>query len=142
MVVTPSLMVAKALFEQRSKGVFSGDIQLLGGTIDQKHLVTVGEYVLQQLKTYVFDMAIFSVEGVDPSHGLTCDAHGLSSVTQAVLEQSRRCYLLADHTQFNQLKRYRVADFSKVTTIISDFPEPPDWKRTLAEHEVEWRFAP
>jgi DeoR/GlpR family transcriptional regulator of sugar metabolism len=63
-------------------------------------------------------------------------------VTQAVLDQSRQCYLLADHTQFNQQKRYRVSDFSKVTTIISDFPEPTDWKRALAEHEVEWRFAP
>ncbi len=141
-VVTPSLMVAKALFEQRAKGVFTGDIQLLGGTIDPKHLVTVGEHVLQQLKAYVFDMAILSVEGVDASLGLTCDAHGLSTVTQAVLDQSRQCYLLADHTQFNQQKRYRVSDFSKVTTIISDFPEPTDWKRALAEHEVEWRFAP
>ncbi|MCC5892747.1 DeoR family transcriptional regulator [Exiguobacterium sp.] len=141
-VVTPSLMVAKALFEQRAKGVFTGDVQLLGGTIDAKHLVTVGEQVLQQLKTYVFDAAFISVEGVDPTLGLTCDAHGLATVSQAVMQQSRTCYLLADHTQFNQQKRYRVADFSVVTTVISDFPEPVEWKRELAEHEVEWRFAP
>nr|WP_256440960.1 DeoR/GlpR family DNA-binding transcription regulator [Exiguobacterium sp. s150] len=141
-IVTPSLMVAKALFEQRAKGVFTGDVQLLGGTIDPKHLVTVGEQVLQQLKAYVFDAAFLSVEGVDPTLGLTCDAYGLATVSQAVMQQSRTCYLLVDHTQFNQQKRYRVSDFSMVTTIISDFPEPTDWKRDLAIHEVDWRFAP
>ena len=141
-VVTPSLMVAKALFEQRAKGVFMGDIQLLGGTIDAKHLVATGEQVLAQLKTYVFDLAIIAVEGIDTRLGLTCDAYGLASVTQAVMTQSKDTFLLADHTQFNQQKRYRVSDFSTVTAVISDFPEPQEWKVVLAEHGVDWRFAP
>ena len=141
-VVTPSLAVAKALFEQRAKGVFGGDIQLLGGTIDTKHLVTTGEQVLAQLKSYMFDVAILSVEGVDAEIGLTCDAFGLANITQAVMSQTRETYLLADHTQFNQQKRYRVSDFSPITAIISDFPEPQEWKIALASHGVDWRFAP
>ncbi|MBQ6458078.1 MULTISPECIES: DeoR/GlpR family DNA-binding transcription regulator [Exiguobacterium] len=141
-VVTPSLTVAKALFEQRAKGVLGGEIQLLGGTIDPKHLVTTGEQVLTQLQTYMFDLAILSVEGVDASLGLTCDAFGLASITQSVMSQSRETFLLTDHTQLNQQKRYRVCDFSKVTAIISDFPEPQDFKGVLAEHGVDWKFAP
>lgn len=141
-VVTPSLLVAKTLFEQRMKGVFTGEIQLLGGAIDATHLVATGEQVLAQLKSYVFDVAIVSAAGVDPEFGLTCEALGLANLTKAVMAQSRETHLLADHTQLNQQKRYRVSDFAPVTTIISDFPKPQEFKQVFATHDVDWKFAP
>lgn len=71
-----------------------------------------------------YDRAVISVDGIHPEHGLTSDNVELCAVNRAIVQQSRKTTVLADHSKFGKIGRTVIAPVARVDMIITDKAAP------------------
>ena len=103
----------------------------LGGAIVEPPYMVGGEDTAAQASTYTADIAFFSVVGVSPE-GVIYDGGGYYPLHKAMLARSKKSVLLVDHEKIGISGNRVLCDFSKVSTVISDF---------AFSHSVHQEFA-
>jgi DeoR family transcriptional regulator of aga operon len=71
-----------------------------------------------------YDRAFISVDGIHPEHGLTSDSPELGVVNRAMIQQSRKTVVVADHTKFGKVFKMLIAPVSQVDLIVTDRSTP------------------
>lgn len=91
-----------------------------GGSVDGDFYSLIGSVAERALNAHYFDVAVIGVSGISPSAGLTVSSQANAAVLSIMIEHSRKCIVVADHSKFGQVCFAQVAPLSKIDTIVTD----------------------
>ena len=106
----------------------------LGGPIVEPPYMTGGEDAAAQACTYTADFAFFSVCGIS-AEGLIYDGCGYYALHKAMITRSKKSVLLVDHQKVGVENKRVLSDFSKVSSVISDFQFSDAVRKTFPDTE-------
>jgi DeoR family transcriptional regulator, glycerol-3-phosphate regulon repressor len=116
-VITNSLVVAQTLGGRDGNSLF-----LAGGELDYDYKAFSDHVAQAYVSQFTPHLAILTVGGVHPEHGLT-DRHAReAAMSRIVYERADRVLLAADHTKFGRLGLIRTASPEEVDILVTDAP--------------------
>ncbi|RKY26159.1 MAG: hypothetical protein DRP83_04910 [Planctomycetota bacterium] len=124
---------ARLALELDSPGL---SVILLGGQYRPARMDTVGpmaQAALEQLRGY---RAFIGVDGLSMDFGLTAGDIDSAAIYRQAIVNSRESILLADHGKFLSPSLFKIADFDKVSKVITDSPPPAEWQKFLKDHNI------
>jgi DeoR family transcriptional regulator, glycerol-3-phosphate regulon repressor len=121
MVVTNNINVANILNANPACEVI-----VTGGTLRRSDGGLVGSLTAQAIRQFKVDYAVIGCSALD-EHGdlLDFDLHEVS-VSQTIIEQARKVFLVADHTKFQRRAPARIASLAMIDTLFTDRPLSAD----------------
>lgn len=100
-------------------------VHICGGALRPDDWATFGSSAIAFVRQFQVTYAILSIGGVTDS-GEFMDYHlEEAEFSRAVIEQSRKTIVVADHTKFGSRNFVKVCDFEQVDMIVTD-RQPPD----------------
>jgi DeoR family transcriptional regulator of aga operon len=99
-------------------------IILTGGFLNKNCFALSGDSGIASVNERFYDWAFISVDGIHPEHGLTSASPELGAVSRAIIQQSRKTVVVADHSKFGKVARNLIAPVAKVHLIITDDSAP------------------
>jgi DeoR/GlpR family transcriptional regulator of sugar metabolism len=121
--------------------IFGGRIIFIGGEINvaqQSSIGPIAEGNLQQLRV---NKAFISAGGISIIDGVTDYQLNEASISRKMMERAEEIYILADHSKFGKTTFANIAPLNGLYSIITDSGCPEEWRRTLAEKEIELWIA-
>jgi DeoR family glycerol-3-phosphate regulon repressor len=110
------------------------EIIVTGGSLRRSDGGLVGKVAADTIQAFKFDLAVIGCSSIDPDGDLLdFDIHEVG-VSQAILRQSRRAYLVADHSKLMRMAPARIASLADVDALFTDRPLPP----SLAARCRDW----
>ena len=131
-VVTNNLNVAAILAD-------NGECEVIvaGGVVRGRDRGIVGEATIDFIRQFKVDIGIIGISSIDEDGSLRdFDAREVK-VAQAIIEQSREVWLVADQDKFGRKALVRMADLSQIDVLFTDAQPPPGLKRVLQEAKVK-----
>ena len=102
----------------------------------------VGEVTVDFIRQFKVDVGIIGVSSIEPDGTLRdFDAREVR-VAQAIIEQSREVWLVADHDKFGRQAMVRLAHLSQIDVLFCDAPPPLALGTILKEAQVDVVVAP
>ena len=135
-IVTNGLHAAQALMNFNENRVF-----LAGGELQMVESGAFGTDTINYVARFNFDVAIFSVDGIDPSDGFLLAAAGEAELARNIARRARRTIVVADHNKFGQGAPMIAYDPADVDTVITDTHLRPVFADFLKKWEIELLIA-
>ena len=104
-IITNSLRIIN-LFSNQSSNL---KLISLGGTFRQRSNSFTGYQTTDAISYYIADKCFISNSAIDLTHGLLDNNMSESQVRKAFISQSRKHYLVADHTKFSDTAEYKLS---------------------------------
>lgn len=120
LVVTNNMNVADILLANPDAQVI-----LAGGTIRRSDGGLVGPLAVQTIRQFKVDIAVIGCSAMDENGDLLDFDLQEVGVSQAILAQSRRTILVADHSKLQRSAPAGIASLAEVETFVTDRPLPP-----------------
>jgi len=131
-VVTNAINIAQALARHPEIEVI-----VLSGYLRHRELTLLGRLVEEAIGQFNIDRALYGCFGLDPDDGLTGASLEEASTDRAIIAAVDRLTVLADHSKFAQRGPVRMAERSRISTVVTDREAPAEAVRQLREHDVE-----
>ena len=110
------------------------EIIVTGGSLRRADGGLVGKVAADTIGAFKFDLAVIGCSAIDPDGDLLdFDIHEVG-VSQAVLRQSRRAFLVADHSKLARTAPARITSLSEIDAFFTDRELPAP----LAANCREW----
>jgi DeoR family glycerol-3-phosphate regulon repressor len=135
-VVTNNLNVAAIMAGNEEAEVF-----VAGGLVRQRDRGIVGEATLDFIRQFSVDISVIGVSSIEPDGTLLDYDYREVRVAQAIIEQSREVWLVADHTKFTRGAMVRLGHLSQVDKLFTDAPVPAAVAKVLEAAHVELLVA-
>ena len=119
MVVTNNMNVANILVANREC-----EIIVTGGTLRRADGGLIGNLAADTIRQFKFDLAVVGCSALDPDGDMLDYDIQEVSVSRAILNQSRKSLLVADHTKFARSAPAKIASLSEVDVFFTDLPLP------------------
>ncbi len=132
MVVTNNMNVANILV-----GNPNCEIVVTGGHLRRADGGLVGNLATETIRQFKFDLAVIGCSALDQDGDLLDFDIQEVGVSQAILRQSRKTFLVADHSKFHRSAPARIASLSSVDAFFTDEPLSPDLKRACTDWGTE-----
>jgi DeoR family transcriptional regulator, glycerol-3-phosphate regulon repressor len=129
MVVTNNLNVANILVQNPSCEVI-----VAGGVLRRADAGLVGDMTLEMVSHFKVDFAVIGTSAMDEDGDLLDFDFREVRVSQAILRQARRRFLVADHSKFTRAAPVRIGSLAEVDTFFTDAPV----SAALAARCAEW----
>ncbi len=147
--------VAKALVHRRDLRVITNNLNVAnilsvnpelevivaGGLVRNRDRAIVGEAAIDFIRQFKVDFGIIGISGIDADGALLDFDYREVRVAQAILENSRTVYLVADHSKFGRAPMVRLGHVSQVDTLFTDQRPPRAMATMLSEAAVEVQVA-
>ena len=130
-VVTNNLNVAAILCD--SPGC---EVILAGGVVRGRDRGIVGETTIDFIRQFKVDIGIIGISSIEPDGTLRDFDPREVKVAQAIIEQSRAVWLVADHNKFGRQALMRMAHASQIDVLFTDAKPPEALARVLREAKV------
>ena len=132
MVVTNNMNVANIL-------VANPDCEVIvaGGSLRRSDGGLVGTLTTEVIGRFKFDLAVIGCSAIDLDGDLLDYDVQEVGVSQTILRQSRRTFLVADHSKFTRSAPARIAPIADLDAVFTDRPFPGD----LARRCDDWGVA-
>ena len=130
-VVTNSHSVITRLGDRPSIKLIS-----TGGIYDRQSDGYFGVETEKYLRQHCFDKAFISSTSVDLVRGVSDSDESRASVHSAVVSNTDKVYLLADHTKLGKTGFVTVCALADVDCLITDRPVDDIWRTSLRENDV------
>ncbi|WP_300014010.1 DeoR/GlpR family DNA-binding transcription regulator [uncultured Roseobacter sp.] len=129
MVVTNNMNIANILVDNT-------DCQIIvtGGALRRSDGGLVGNITIDTIRQFKFDIAVIGCSAMDEDGDLLDFDIQEVGVSQTIIAQSRKCFLVADHSKFSRTAPARIASMRALSTVFTDLPLP----RELAERCATW----
>ncbi len=125
-VVTNNLNVATTM-----SGNPDFEVIVAGGIVRSRDRGVVGEATIDLIRQFRVDYAILGISAIDPDTGALLDFdYREVRVAQAIVEQSRKVFLVADHSKIGRNAMARLGHMSQIDEWFTD-QEPPAQLREL-----------
>ncbi len=120
-VVTNNLNVASILSA-------SGEVEVIvaGGLVRKRDRGIVGEATIDFMRQFKVDIGIIGVSGIENDGTLLDYDYREVRVTQAIIEQSREVWLVADRSKFGRHALVRLGNIAQIDKFFTDLPVPPE----------------
>ena len=99
-------------------------IVMTGGLLNKNCFALTGSLGIASVNEMFYDRAFISVDGIHPEHGLTADSLELGAINRAIIQQSRKTVVVADHSKFGKVCKTLIAPVANVDLIITDNSAP------------------
>lgn len=117
MVVTNNMNVANILVANPDCEIF-----VTGGNLRRADGGLVGNLASETIRQFKFDLAVIGCSALDRDGDfLDFDIQEVG-VSQAIIRQSRRTFLVADHSKFTRSAPARIASLAQIDTFFTDRP--------------------
>ena len=127
-VVTNNLNVAAILAENEHCEVI-----VAGGIVRSRDRGIVGEATVDFIRQFRVDIGLIGISSIEPDGTLRDFDYREVRVAQAIIEQSRELWLVADASKFGRRAMVQLADLSQVDALFTDASPPEALVRVLAE---------
>lgn len=134
-IITNNLNVAATLSDNPGFEVI-----VAGGLVRSRDRGIVGEAAIDLIRQFKVDIGIIGISGIDPDGSLLDFDYREVRVAQAIIENSRAVFLVADHTKFGRNALVRLGTLEQVDTLFTDRKPPAEMMERLCEAKVEVRF--
>jgi len=121
MVVTNNMNVANILVANPE-----AEIIVAGGVLRRSDGGLIGNLTVSTIEQFKFDFAVIGCSALDLDGDLLDFDFQEVHVSQTIIAQARRTFLVADHSKFQRSAPARIASLSHVTTFFTDQPPPED----------------
>jgi DeoR family glycerol-3-phosphate regulon repressor len=121
MVVTNNMNVANILVANRKC-----EIIVTGGHLRRADGGLIGNLAAETIRQFKFDLAVIGCSALDRDGDLLDFDIQEVNVSQTILRQSRKTFLVADHTKFARSAPARIASMADLDGVFTDRPLPPD----------------
>lgn len=115
LVVTNNINVANILAENPDC-----DVIVTGGSLRRADGGLVGSLAAQTIQQFKFDLAVIGCSALDPDGDMLDFDIQEVGVSQTILRQSRRTFLVADHSKLSRSAPARIASLSQVDCLFTD----------------------
>ncbi len=102
------------------------EIVVAGGALRRTDGGLVGELTTQFFEQFKVDYAVIGVSALDRDGDLLDFDLAEVRVSKAIIHQSRKVQLVADHSKIDRSAPARLASLSEITTLFTDLPLPED----------------
>lgn len=136
MVITNNLNVAQLL-----RGHPNIEVILAGGVLRHSDGGIVGEATIEFIRRFKVDFAVLGISGIDTDGTLLDYDFREVSVSQAIMEASRRSILVADAMKFSRSAPVRVGHIAELDFLVTDQPPAAELARICAENNVSVELA-
>ncbi len=135
-VITNNLNVARIMSENPN---FT--IVMAGGRVRNRDGAVTGQPTVRMFEQYQVDIGIIGISGIDRDGGLYDFDLEEVLCAQAIIRNSRRVFLLADHSKFGRPALVKIGNIRDVTALYTDAPPPARIAAILAEAGVVVEIA-
>ncbi|MFD1914209.1 DeoR/GlpR family DNA-binding transcription regulator [Halodurantibacterium flavum] len=137
MVVTNNLNVANIMAQNPS-----AEVVVAGGVLRRTDAALVGDMTMEVVRQFKVDFAVIGSSALDEDGDLLDFDVREVRVSQAILAQARRRFLVADRSKFHRSAPVRIASLAEVDIFFTDAPPPVSVKDKCADWETEISIAP
>lgn len=137
MVVTNNMNVANILRANEDC-----EIIVTGGQLRRADGGLVGHQAVETIRHFKFDLAIIGCSALDEDGDMLDYDIQEVVVSQTILRQSRRTFLVADHSKFTRSAPARIATLGDIDTFFTDRPLPHPLSDLCADWETRVVVAP
>lgn len=124
-VITPSLLVARALHDEPDTTIF-----VTGGQLRPGELSLIGPSAESSFLLFNADVFIMGVAGIDARHGVSDYHYGEAHVKKAALVAAQHTIVVADAEKLGKVQLVSIAEFSDVDVIVTDAARDHEALRT------------
>jgi DeoR family glycerol-3-phosphate regulon repressor len=135
-VITNNLNVAATLSQNESCEVI-----IAGGVVRARDRGIIGEATLDFIRQFKVDIGIIGISGIDTDGSLLDFDYREVRVAQAIIENSRRVYLVADHSKFGRNALVRLGSLEQIDALFTDRQPPRHIVDLLDQSEVALHVA-
>ncbi|MDB5841204.1 MAG: DeoR/GlpR transcriptional regulator [Herminiimonas sp.] len=136
-VVTNNLNVAAIMSEHQDCEVI-----LAGGVVRGRDRGIVGEATIDFIRQFKVDIGIIGISSIEPDGTLRDFDSREVKVAQAIIEQSREVWLVADSDKFGRQALVRLAHISQIDMLFTETQPPANLARVLRDAQVKVVIAP
>lgn len=140
-IFTNSIPVASVIMEALNNQELTGELILLGGSVNPTQRSTSGPLAVSVLHQFHIDKAFISVGGISVKNGVSDYDLEESFVSKAMIEASNDTIVLADHSKIGNQAFSRICSIDKIDVIVSDHPMPDSWSHEHAANALKWIVA-
>jgi DeoR family fructose operon transcriptional repressor len=106
---------------------------IIGGVIRPGYYTVGGNSALENLNHFHSEKAFMSTDAIDLHHGLSNTSEFEVGVKRKIIKNAGQVILLVDHTKFNKISLYKVADLDEKFLIITNKEIDPEIVRQFNE---------
>lgn len=117
LVVTNNMNVANILAASSEC-----DVIVTGGALRRSDAGLVGHLAAETIRQFKFDFAVIGCSALDQDGDLLDFDYQEVIVSQTIIAQSRRCFLVADHSKFARSAPARIGSLQAIDTFFTDAP--------------------
>lgn len=121
MVVTNNMNVANILIENPDC-----EVVMAGGVLRRTDGGLIGNLTVSTIRQFKFDLAVIGCSALDTDGDLLDFDFQEVQVSQTIIAQARRTFLVADHSKFYRSAPARIASLAEIDAIYTDAPLPGD----------------
>ncbi len=127
MVVTNNLNIANILAANPT-----AEVIVAGGVLRRTDAALVGDMTLDMVRHFKVDYAVIGSSGLDEEGDLLDFDFREVRVSQAIIKQARRSFLVADRSKFARSAPVRIASLADISIFFTD-AAPPEPVQVLCE---------
>ena len=131
MVITNNLNVANILAQSNNV-----EVVVAGGILRRADGALVGDVTAEFIGQFKVDYAVIGAAALDADGSLLDYDFREVRVTQAIIKNARKSYLVADHMKFTRAAPVRIASLADLDGFFTDVMPPTSVRQLCAEHEV------
>ncbi|OYV50106.1 MAG: DeoR family transcriptional regulator [Rhodospirillales bacterium 20-60-12] len=135
-VITNNINVARILSENSN---FT--IVMAGGKVRNRDGAVTGQSTVNMFEQFQVDIGIIGISGIDRDGGLYDFDLDEVLCAQTIIRNSRRVFLLADHSKFGRPALVKVGNLRDVTALYTDAPPPGRIAAIMQEANVTLEIA-
>ncbi len=135
-VITNNLNVAKIL-----SGNPEMEVIVAGGLVRPKDSGIVGEAAIDFIRQFKVDIGIIGISGIDLDGTLLDFDYREVRAARAIIDNSRKVFLVADHTKFGRNAMVRLASIKEVDALFTDEQPPDELAEQLRRFDVTLHVA-
>jgi DeoR family glycerol-3-phosphate regulon repressor len=114
-IITNNLNVASIL-----SGNEDFEIIVTGGLVRSRDCGIIGEAAIEFIKQFKVDYGIIGISGIDMDGTLLDFDYREVKAARAIIENSRKVFLAADHAKFGRNAMVRLGDLSEISALFTD----------------------
>ncbi len=137
LVVTNNMNVANILSSNAEIEVF-----VTGGQLRRSDRGLIGNLAADTIRQFKFDTAVIGCSALDQGGDLLDFDIEEVGVSQTIIRQARRTFLVADSSKFTRSAPARIASLSEIDTFVTDAPLPSALARRCASWGTKVIVAP
>ncbi|MGI9493798.1 MAG: DeoR/GlpR family transcriptional regulator [Geminicoccaceae bacterium] len=135
-VVTNNLNVAKIL-----SGNPDFKVMVAGGEVRHHDGGIVGDATIDLIGQFKMDIGIIGISAIDGDGSLLDFDEREVRIARAILDNSRKVYLAADHTKFGRKAMVRLGKIDHIDAFFTDRLPPPSICRRLSDADTALHIA-